>query len=38
MAHTTMRWVHQLGPELDKRIRLFLRNITTTTEISEQYN
>jgi hypothetical protein len=34
MAHTTiMRWVHQFGPELDKRIRPYLKPTNDSAEL-----
>ena len=36
IAHTTiMRWVHQFGPELDKRIRHFLKPRTDSYRVDE---
>ena len=36
IAHTTiMRWVHQFGPELDKRIRRFLKPTTDSYRVDE---
>jgi IS6 family transposase len=38
MAHTTiMRWVHQFGPELDKRIRPFLKPANDSYRTDETY-
>ncbi|MCZ8516920.1 IS6 family transposase [Paenibacillus filicis] len=38
MAHTTiMRWVHQFGPELDKRIRPFLKPTNDSYRTDETY-
>lgn len=38
IAHTTiMRWVHQFGPELDKRIRPYLKNTTDFWRVDETY-
>jgi hypothetical protein len=39
IAHTRiMRWVHQFGPELDKRIRRFLKPTTYSYRIDETYS
>jgi transposase, IS6 family len=38
MAHITiMRWVHQYGPELDKRVRRHLKPITDPWRVDETY-
>jgi IS6 family transposase len=38
MAHTTiMRWVHQFGPELDKRIRPYLKSTNDSFRTDETY-
>ena len=38
VAHTTiMRWVHQYGPELDKRIRPYLRRTNDSWRVDETY-
>jgi transposase, IS6 family len=38
MAHTTiMRWVHQFGPELDKRIRPYLKPTNDSFRTDETY-
>ena len=38
MAHTTiMRWVHQYGPELDTRIRPYLKQINDSWRVDETY-
>jgi len=38
IAHTTiMRWVHQYGPELDKRIRRHLKQTNDSWRIDETY-
>ncbi len=38
IAHTTiMRWVHQFGPEFDKRIRRFLKPTTDSYRVDETY-
>ncbi|CAG9615133.1 IS6 family transposase ISBwe3 [Bacillus rhizoplanae] len=38
IAHTTiMRWVHQYGPELDKRIRGHLKQINDSWRVDETY-
>ena len=38
IAHTTiMRWVHQYGPELDKRIRLHLEQTNNSWRVDETY-
>jgi transposase-like protein len=38
MAHTTiMRWVHQYGPELDKRVRRHLRPTNDSWRVDETY-
>lgn len=38
MAHTTiMRWVHQFGPEVDKRIRPFLKPTNDSYRTDETY-
>ncbi len=38
MAHTTiMRWVHQYGPELDKRIRRHLKQTNDSWRVDETY-
>ncbi|PDY09447.1 IS6 family transposase, partial [Bacillus cereus] len=38
MSHTTiMRWVHQYGPELDKRIRRYLKQINDSWRADETY-
>ena len=38
MAHTTiMRWVHQYGPELDKRIRRHLKPTNDSWRVDETY-
>ncbi|OOR49483.1 hypothetical protein BLX05_23770 [Bacillus pseudomycoides] len=37
VAHTTiMRWVHQYGPELDKRIRRHLKQINDSWRVDEK--
>jgi transposase-like protein len=37
-AHTTiMRWVHQYGPELDKRIRRHLKQTNDSWRVDETY-
>jgi transposase-like protein len=36
--HTTiMRWVHQYGPELDKRIRRYLKQTNDSWRVDETY-
>lgn len=38
IAHTTiMRWVHQYGPELDKRIRHHLKQTNDSWRVDETY-
>lgn len=38
MAHTTiMRWVHQYGPELDKRVRRHLKPTNDSWRVDETY-
>ena len=38
ISHTTiMRWVHQYGPELDKRIRRYLKQTNDTWRVAETY-
>ncbi|GMA65806.1 IS6 family transposase [Alicyclobacillus fastidiosus] len=38
VSHTTiMRWVHQYGPEIDKRIRRFLKPTTDSYRVDETY-
>ena len=38
IAHTTiMRWVHQYGPELDKRIRRYLKQTNDSWRVDETY-
>ncbi|UOB98403.1 hypothetical protein BTI679_58010 (plasmid) [Bacillus wiedmannii] len=38
LAHTTiMRWVHQYGPELDKRIRRHLKQTNDSWRVNETY-
>lgn len=38
IAHTTiMRWVHQFGPELDKRIRPYLKPTNDSFRTDETY-
>ncbi|MFD0769179.1 IS6 family transposase, partial [Bacillus sp. CGMCC 1.60114] len=38
VAHTTiMRWVHKYGPELDKRIRPYLRRTNDSWRVDETY-
>jgi IS6 family transposase len=38
MAHTTiMRWVHQFGPELDKRICAYLKSTNDSFRTDETY-
>ncbi|EOO23849.1 hypothetical protein IIU_06913 [Bacillus cereus VD133] len=38
LAHTTiMRWVHQYGPELDKRIRRHLKQTDDSWRVDETY-
>ena len=38
MAHTTiMRWVHQYGPDLDKRIRRHLKQTNDSWRVDETY-
>lgn len=38
LAHTTiMRWVHQYGPELDKRIRRHLKQTNNSWRVDETY-
>ncbi|MFK4333491.1 transposase-like protein [Bacillus sp. RC240] len=38
VAHTTiMRWVHQYGPELEKRIRRYLRRTNDSWRVNETY-
>ena len=38
VAHTTiMRWVHQYGPELDKRIRPHLKQTNDSWRVDETY-
>ncbi|HHT7228535.1 TPA: IS6 family transposase, partial [Bacillus cereus] len=38
LAHTTiMRWVHQYGPELDKRIRHHLKQTNDSWRVDETY-
>ncbi|MCQ6531299.1 IS6 family transposase, partial [Bacillus mycoides] len=38
LAHTTiMRWVHQYGPELNKRIRRHLKQTNNSWKVDETY-
>ncbi|EOQ07456.1 transposase [Bacillus cereus VDM021] len=38
VSHTTiMRWVHQYGPELDKRIRRHLKQTNDSWRVDETY-
>ncbi|MGS0414838.1 IS6 family transposase [Bacillus mycoides] len=38
LAHTTiMRWVHQYGPEFDKRIRRYLKQTNNSWRVDETY-
>src|SRR3954462_10176844 len=38
MAHTTiMRWVHQYGPQLDKRVRRHLKPTNDSWRVDETY-
>ncbi len=38
ISHTTiMRWVHQYGPELDKRIRRYLKQTNDSWRVDETY-
>jgi transposase, IS6 family len=38
IAHTTiMRWVHQYGPELDKRVRRYLKTTNDSWRVDETY-
>ncbi len=38
ISHTTiMRWVYQYGPELDKRIRRYLKQINDSWRVDETY-
>jgi IS6 family transposase len=38
MAHTTiMRWVHEFGPEIDKRIRPYLKPTNVSFRTNETY-
>jgi transposase, IS6 family len=38
MAHTTfMRWVHEYGPELEKRIRRHLKRTNDSWKVDETY-
>jgi IS6 family transposase len=38
ISHTTiMRWVHEYGPEIDKRIRPFLRHTNDSFRVDETY-
>ncbi|MGG0726648.1 IS6 family transposase [Bacillus paramycoides] len=38
LAHTTiMRWVHQYGPELDKRVRRHLKSTNDSWRVDETY-
>ncbi|MDP1459880.1 IS6 family transposase [Bacillus wiedmannii] len=38
LTHTTiMRWVHQYGPELDKRIRRYLKQTNDSWRVDETY-
>ncbi len=38
LAHTTiMRWVHQYGPKLDKRIRCYLKQTNDSWRVDETY-
>jgi len=38
IAHTTiMRWVHQYGPELDKRVRCHLKQTNDSWRVDETY-
>ncbi len=38
MAHTTiMRWVHQYGPQLDKRVRRHLKLTNDSWRVDETY-
>ena len=38
ISHTTiMRWVHQYGPELDKRIRRHLKQTNDSWRVDETY-
>ncbi|MED1568036.1 IS6 family transposase [Bacillus paramycoides] len=38
LAHTTiMRWVHQYGPELDNRVRRYLKSTNDSCRVDETY-
>ncbi|MBJ7987403.1 IS6 family transposase, partial [Bacillus cereus] len=38
LTHTTiMRWVHQYGPELDKRVRRHLKSTNDSWRVDETY-
>lgn len=38
LSHTTiMRWVHQYGPELEKRIRRYLKRTNDSWKVDETY-
>ncbi|MED1287823.1 IS6 family transposase, partial [Bacillus mycoides] len=38
IAHTTiMRWVHQYSPELDKRVRRYLKKTNDSWRVDETY-
>ncbi|KMN45524.1 transposase [Bacillus sp. LK2] len=38
ISHTTiMRWIHQYGPELDKRIRRYLKQTNDSRRVDETY-
>lgn len=38
LVHTTiMRWVHQYGPELDKKLRCYLKKTTDSWRVDETY-
>jgi transposase, IS6 family len=39
MAHLTiMRWVHQYGPELDKRVLYYLKPTNNSWRVDETYS
>jgi IS6 family transposase len=37
ISHTLMRWVHEFGPEIDKRIRPFLKPTNDSFRVDETY-
>jgi transposase, IS6 family len=38
ISHTTIiRWVHEFGPEIDKRIRSILKPINDSYKVDETY-